>query len=60
VTRRFKKVTSVVDGEPPRIDDIYGCGESQRNPVVNGQTQTNLAGDPPGYVQGAFPDEPKK
>ena len=56
VTRRFRKVTRVPDGGPPRIDDIYPCGESQRNPVVNGQTQTLLKDDPPGYVQGAFPD----
>ena len=59
VTRRFRKVTEVIDGGPPRIDDIYQCGESQRNPVVNGQTQTLLKDDPPGYVQGAFPDAPK-
>jgi hypothetical protein len=60
VTRRFKKLPPTATGEPARIDDIYQCGESQRNPVVNGQTQTILADDPPGYVQGAFPDEPKK
>jgi hypothetical protein len=36
------------------------CTETQHSPIVNGQTQFLLPNDPPGYVVGPMPIDPKK
>jgi hypothetical protein len=36
------------------------CAETQHSPIVNGQTQFLLPNDPPGYVVGPMPIDPKK
>lgn len=41
------------------VSDV-ACTETQHSPIVNGQTQFLLPGDPPGYVLGPMPMAPKK
>jgi hypothetical protein len=49
VVRRYRK-------RPPteRVFDVV-CTETQRNPIINGQTQLLLPGDQPGYLMGPMP-----
>jgi len=54
VVRRYRRL-------PPEtfVSDVV-CTESQRSPIINGQTQFLLPTDPPGYVVGPMPPAPKK
>jgi hypothetical protein len=54
VNRRYRRIPS-----DTFVGDV-ACTETQHSPIVNGQTQFILPGDPPGYVVGPMPMAPKK
>jgi hypothetical protein len=54
VTRRYRRVPS-----DTFVSDVI-CLESQHSPIVEGQTQFILPGDPPGHVLGPMPVKPKE
>jgi hypothetical protein len=54
VNRRYRRLA------PDTFVSDANCNESQHSPIVNGQTQFILPNDPPGYLLGPMPMEPKK
>jgi hypothetical protein len=53
VVRRYRRIPS-----DTFVSDVI-CLETQHSPIVDGQTQFILPGDPPGHVLGPMPVKPK-